>query len=252
MADYREGYTHTSGPIISAGVVLSGINGCERFKSGPRFNTGHDPETDQELWRTSTIVMPGDPNGRSWAGLPPELRGGGDTWIPGSFDADLGLFYIGVSQAKPWVAASQGMSPRDAAFYTNSTLAVDPRTGNMVWYFQHVPGETIDMEVGFERVLLDIDHEPLLFTIGKDGILWKPNRRTGGFVGLAPTLPQTMFAEVDDRVRRVTCRRDILDARIGDLISPCPGIYGETTGRRPPAVRRPGRWSFRCTACART
>ncbi len=225
-ADYREGYTHTSGPIIGDGVILSGINGCERFKRDGCFVTGHDPDTGRELWRTSTIALPGDPNDATWAGVPPELRGGGDTWIPGSFDSGLGLFYIGVSQAKPWVAASRGMSARDAALYTNSTLAIDPRTGRIVWYFQHVPGETIDMEVGFERVLLDLDGQPLLLTIGKDGILWKLNRRTGAFVALTETLPQNIFAEVDDQTGKVSYRKDILDAGIGDVISACPGIYG--------------------------
>jgi len=225
-ADYREGYTHTSGPIIGDGVVLSGINGCERFKRDGCFVTGHDPDTGRELWRTSTIALPGDPNDATWGGVPPELRGGGDTWIPGSFDPGLGLFYIGVSQAKPWVAASRGMSARDAALYTNSTLAIDPHTGRIIWYFQHVPGETIDMEVGFERVLLDLDGQPLLLTVGKDGILWKLDRRTGAFVGLTETLPQSIFAEVDDETGQVSYRRDILDAGIGDVISACPGIYG--------------------------
>ncbi|MDH3643387.1 MAG: PQQ-binding-like beta-propeller repeat protein, partial [Gammaproteobacteria bacterium] len=73
-ADYREGYTHTSGPIIGAGVVLSGINGCERYKKDGCFITGHDPDTGEELWRTSTIALPGSPHDDSWAGLAPDLR----------------------------------------------------------------------------------------------------------------------------------------------------------------------------------
>ena len=42
-------------------------------------------------------------------------------WIAGSYDPVLNLFYIGTSQAKPWVAASRGMTPNEAALYTNST-----------------------------------------------------------------------------------------------------------------------------------
>jgi alcohol dehydrogenase (cytochrome c) len=225
-ADYREAYTHSSGPIVGAGVVLSGINGCERYKKGGCFITGHDPQTGAELWRTSTIALPGDPNDASWAGLPPELRAGGDTWIAGSYDPELRLFYIGTSQAKPWVAPSRGMSPRDAALYTNSTLALDPQTGRIAWYFQHIPGETIDMEAGFERVLVDVDGRKLLLTAGKDGILWKLDRRTGQFLDLAQTLPQTIFASIDRATGRVTYRQEILEVRIGETISACPGIYG--------------------------
>ena len=225
-ADYREGYTHTSGPIVGGGVVLSGINGCERYKKDGCFITGHDPETGKELWRTSSIANPGDPNDESWGDLPAELRAGSDTWIPGSYDPQLELFYIGTSQAKPWVAASRGMSPLDAALYTNSTLALDPGTGKMAWYFQHVAGETIDMEVGFERVLVDVDDEKLLFTIGKDGILWKLDRQTGEFVDAAEMIYQNIFVSINKTSGRVTYRQDIIDAKIGDVISACPGIYG--------------------------
>ncbi len=225
-ADYTKGFTHTSGPIVGGGVVISGINGCERFKREGCFITGHDPQTGEELWRTSTIALPGDPNDGSWGGLAPEFRAGGDTWIPGSYDPELGLFYIGTSQAKPWVAASRGMSPQDAALYTNSTLALDPKTGTIEWYFQHIPGETIDMEVGFERVLVDLDDRQWLVTIGKDGILWKLDRKTGEFGGFTDTMGQTIFAPLDHATGRVEYRQDIIDAGIGDTISACPGIYG--------------------------
>ena len=225
-ADYREGYTHTAGPLIADGVVVSGINGCERYKADGCFITGHDPETGRELWRTSTIALPGDPNAASWGKLPPELRAGGDTWIAGSYDPARKLFFIGVSQAKPWVAASRGMSPNDAALYTNSTLALNPRTGRIVWYYQHIPGETLDMEVGFERVLVDIGNRPLLFTIGKDGILWKLDRAKGRFVGYAETIFQNQYLPLDHTSGRLQYRQDIVDAKVGDTMSICPGIYG--------------------------
>ena len=225
-ADYRQAYTHSAGPIIGGGVVLSGINGCELYTANGCFITGHDPQTGEELWRTSTIAAPGSPGGDTWGGQPAGLRAGGDTWIAGSYDAELGLFFIGTSQAKPWVAASRGMSARDQALYTNSTLALDPGTGEIVWHFQHVPGETIDMETGFERVLVDIDGRKVLLTIGKDGILWKLDRRTGDFIALHETLPQNVFANIDRDSGQVVYRQDILDAEVGDTIQACPGIYG--------------------------
>jgi alcohol dehydrogenase (cytochrome c) len=225
-ADYRDGFTHTSGPIIANGIVISGINGCERFVEDGCFITGHDPDTGAELWRTSTIALEGDVNNNSWGVMPPLLRGGGDTWIPGSYDPQLNLFYIGTSQAKPWVAASRGMTPRDKALYTNSTLALEPESGKIVWYYQHIGGETIDMEVGFERVLLDLDGRKLLVTVGKDGILWKLDRETGEFVDFVETIYQNIFATLDRKSGQVTYRQDILDATIGDSVSACPGIYG--------------------------
>jgi alcohol dehydrogenase (cytochrome c) len=225
-ADYTKGYTHTAGPQVADGVVISGINGCERFKKEGCFITGHDPDTGRELWRTSTIAQPGDTNDETWANLPPHLRAGGDTWMPGSYDPVLKLFLIGTAQAKPWVAASRHMSPLDAALYTDSTLALDPKTGRIVWYYQHVAGETLDMDTVFERVLVDLDGRSLVFSVGKDGILWKLDRRTGKFVDFVETIYQNMFEPLDRTTGRVRYRQDIIDAKIGDPISVCPSIYG--------------------------
>ena len=225
-ADYAQGFTQTSTPIIANGVVVSGVNGCERFTDDGCFITGHDPATGEELWRTSTIALPGDPNSGSWGDIPPHLRGGGDTWIPGSYDPGLDLFYIGTAQAKPWVAASRGMSTRNDALYTNSTLALNPRTGQIEWYFQHVPGETLDMDSVYERVLIDVDGRPLLFTAGKDGILWKLDRSSGQFVDLTEMVSQNLFESIDRQTGRVTYRQDIRDARVGDTVSACPGLFG--------------------------
>ncbi len=225
-ADWNKGFTHTAGPTIAAGVVISGINGCERYKEDGCFITGHDPDSGEELWRTSTIALPGDPNEASWNDLPLHQRAGSDTWIPGSYDPQLNLFYIGTSQAKPWVAASRGMSPLDAALYTNSTLALEPKTGKIRWYYQHIAGETLDMEVGFERVLVDLDGKKQLVTIGKDGILWKLDRQNGKFIDFIETLPQNIFQPLDRKTGRLKYRQDIIDAKIGDPVEACPGIYG--------------------------
>ena len=224
--DYTQGFTQTSAPIIANGVVVSGINGCELFTEDGCFITGHDPATGEELWRTSTIALPGDPNSGSWGDVPPHLRGGGDTWIPGSYDPALDLFYIGTAQAKPWVAASRGMSTRNDALYTNSTLALNPRTGQVEWYFQHVPGETLDMDSVYERVLIDIDDQQLLFTAGKDGILWKLDRSDGRFLDLTEMVFQDVFESIDRRTGRVVYRQDIRDAQIGDAMPACPGLFG--------------------------
>lgn len=225
-ADYKDGYTHSSGPIIANGVVISGINGCERYIEAGCFITGHDPDSGKEMWRTSTIALSGDINGASWGNTPDIFRAGSDTWIAGSYDPELNIFYIGTSQAKPWVAASRGMSPNEKALYTNSTLAMDPQTGKILWFFQHIQGETIDMEVGFERILADIDDKKLLLTIGKDGILWKLDREKGNFIDLKETINQNIYKKVDRKMGKVFYRDDILFSKIDTPFSACPGIYG--------------------------
>ena len=131
IADPNKGYTNSTGPIVADGRVINGINGCERFYEESCFITAHDARTGRELWRTFTIARPGEPGGDTWGDLPLAFRGGGDVWMTGSWDPELGLVYFGTAQAKPWVAASRGLSTAAAAAYTNSTLALDVKTGRI-------------------------------------------------------------------------------------------------------------------------
>ncbi len=117
------------------------------------------------------------------------------------------------------------MTTKEAALYTNSTLALDPLTGEIAWHFQHIPGETIDMEVGFERILATSKDTPVVLTVGKDGILWKLDRRDGSYLDLLETMPQNIF-DVDRATGELQYRLDIAEAGIGDTFTACPGIYG--------------------------
>jgi alcohol dehydrogenase (cytochrome c) len=161
----------------------------------------------------------------TWAGLPVELRGGVDAWITGSYDPELDLIYWGTAQPKPWVPVSRGMSTADAALYSNSTLALDPDDGRIVWYRQHVPGEALDLDEVFERVLIDRNGQRLVFSIGKHGILWKLDRTAGEFLGHKETVYQNVFTFIDPN-GGVTYREDIRNAQIGDTISVCPSTAG--------------------------
>ena len=226
VADFRQGYTNVAGPLIARGKVINGINGCDRFHEESCFITAHDTETGEELWRTFTIARPGEPGDETWGDIPFELRGGGDAWITGSYDPELDLIYWGTAQAKPWVPASRGMTTADAALYTNSTLALDPEDGRIVWYRQHVPGEALDLDETFEQVLIDRSGEKLLFTIGKHGILWKLDRLSGEFFGYRETVYQNAFDAIDPNTGAVTYRRDIQEAKVGEWISVCPSTAG--------------------------
>ena len=175
VADSSKGFFYSSGALVVEGVVISGMAGCLRFWEEGCFITGHDADTGRELWRTSTVARPGEPGGDTWGDLPMMFRGGGDAWIAGSYDADLGLTYWGVAQAKPWAQVSRRTDAD--ALYTSSTLALDPATGEMRWYFQHLPGESHDMDETFERILVEVDGRPSVFTMGKLGILWQPRPR---------------------------------------------------------------------------
>ncbi len=226
VADWRQGYSNVAGPIVADGKVINGINGCQRFFEESCFITAHDALTGKELWRTFTVARPGEPGGDTWGDLPFALRGGVDVWNSGSYDPALGLVFFGTAQAKPWVAASRALTTDDATLYANSTLAIDPDDGRIVWHRQHVPGESLDMDEAFEQVLVDMDGQPLLVTIGKHGILWKLDRRTGAFLGLAETVYQDIFENVNAETGAVRYRQDIRDATVGQWLSTCPSTAG--------------------------
>jgi alcohol dehydrogenase (cytochrome c) len=222
VADEKLGYEYTSGPIVAKGKVIAGITGCTRYKEDVCFITGHDAQTGKELWRTSTIARPGEPGGDSWGDLPLAFRAGSDAWIPGSYDPDANLVYWGTAQAKPWARVTRGTD--GAALYTNSTLALDPDTGQMRWHYQHIPGETQDMDEVFENILIDIGGRRSLFKMGKLGILWQLDRRSGAFIK-ATDLGYQDILDVDPHSGKVTYREGKVP-RLGVELNFCPSTSG--------------------------
>jgi PQQ-dependent dehydrogenase (methanol/ethanol family) len=226
IADKDKGYGNTSGPIVINGIVVQGLSGCDRFKDGTCFISGYDAATGMRVWTFNTIAREGEPGGDTWAGRPNMLRAGGETWITGTYDPELNLTYWGVAQAKPWVAVSRGMKTTDKALYTSSTLALHPDTGKLAWYFQHAPGESFDLDEVFERVLVDVGDQKLLFTIGKPGILWKLDRRTGRFLNYRETVYQNVWEHIDRETGVPTYRKELSDAKVGQPVLTCPSTEG--------------------------
>ena len=224
LGEASKGYGNSSGPMVAEGVVMQGLGGCERYKTTGCFISGIDADTGKTLWKFNTIAKQGEPGGDTWSNLPDIERAGGDTWITGTYDPTLHLTYWGVAQPKPWMRAARGTD--EANLYTSSTVALDPKTGQLKWYFQHVPGESFDLDEVFERVLIDIDGQPDALTIGKAGILWKLNRKTGQFVGLAQTMHQDVFDVVDPKTGKLHYRQDLLDQKVGQWTSQCPSSEG--------------------------
>jgi alcohol dehydrogenase (cytochrome c) len=222
VADARLGYSYTSGPIVVRGKVMAGMTGCSRYKEDVCFISAHDAATGKQVWRTSTVARPGEPGGDTWGDLPLAFRAGSDAWIPGTYDADANLVYWGTAQAKPWARSVRGTE--GDALYTNSTLALDPDTGAVKWFYQHLPGETHDMDETFERMLIDTGGRKSVFTMGKLGILWQLDRTTGAFVNATDLGYQTLV-EVNPRTGKVAYRPGKIPT-IGVEVDFCPSTSG--------------------------
>jgi alcohol dehydrogenase (cytochrome c) len=225
--DPKLGFTNSSGPIVARGKVIQGLHGCERFRLQARcFISAYDAETGKQLWKFHTIARSGEPGGDTWGTVPDVARAGGDTWIVGSYDPDLDLTYWGVAQAKPWMPVSRGNTTSDAALYTASTVALRAHDGSLAWYFQHAPGESLDLDEVYEKVLVDIGPEQVIFTAGKVGVLWKIERKTGRFLGHKEMVFQNAFEKIDPERGVPTYREDIVNQKMDEWLTVCPSTEG--------------------------
>jgi alcohol dehydrogenase (cytochrome c) len=224
IAEPSKGYGNTSGPLVVQGKLIQGMGGCDRYKETGCFISAYDAQNGKQLWKFETVAREGTPGGDTWGKLPNLLRAGGDTWITGSYDPVLDLTYWGVAQAKPWMRAIRGTN--DKALYTTSTLALHPGDGTLAWYFQHVPGESLDLDEVFERVLVDADGQNLVFSIGKTGILWKLDRKTGKFISYKETVFQNVFDNIDKKTGEVHYRNEVVEQRPEEWVQACPSTEG--------------------------
>ena len=216
------GFQYSSGSIIADGKVISGLTGCGRYREEPCAIVGLDARTGEEIWRTATVALPGEPGGDTWGDLPSMFRAGSDSWIPGSYDPVSRTLFHGTSQAKPWAREARGTD--GDALYTNSTLALDPDTGEMKWYYQHLPGETLDMDEVFERIIVAYDDKRSVFTMGKMAVLWELDLTTGGFRN-AHDLGYQTFADVDPTTGAVAYREGMIPELYKELFW-CPSTAG--------------------------
>jgi alcohol dehydrogenase (cytochrome c) len=158
--DWTKGWRHTSGPFVAGGVIVQACRAAAMRSRAACFITGHDPATGEEKWRVHTIAQPGDPNDNTWNGLPLQSRFGSTPWISGTYDVEQNLVFYGTGQPYPWIAEMRGTQPKKDGFkndalYTDSTLAIDPATGKMKWYRQHMADDTLDLDYVYERMLID-------------------------------------------------------------------------------------------------
>ena len=227
VADFSKGFANSSGPIIADGKIIQGQAGCARYIPENCYVTAHDANTGERLWEFNTIAQSDDPvGGDTWGGLDDIFRAGGETWITGSYDPELRRTYWGTAQQKPWAPPSRHMTINDVGLYTNATIALDVDTGELDWFFQHVPAEALDLDEVFERMLVDRGDQKLVLSIGKHGILWKNDRVTGEFLGYQETVFQNAFTNIDPDTGLITYREDIQNAQLDEWIPVCPSSTG--------------------------
>ena len=217
IGDFKRHEGLSGGPLVAAGKVMVGTTGTgvtAQF-GGPQL-VGLDATTGKELWRIGTIAKPGEPGGDSWNGVPFEKRSGASIWTPGSYDPDTALAYFGTGNTYdtgPLLPLKKQPGISNDALYTNSTLAVDPNTGRLVWHHQHFPNDQWDLDWAFERQIVNLDvrgtTRRALLTSGKIGIYDALDARTGEFLFSVDLGLQNIVKAIDPATGRKQVNTDL-------------------------------------------
>ncbi len=111
LADYKIGYAATGAPLVVKDKVIVGISGGDFPTRG--FIDAYDPKTGARLWRFYTVPGPGEPGSETWPAADVMARGGGATWVTGSYDPESEHDLLGHRQPEPSLLRrrSQGHEP---------------------------------------------------------------------------------------------------------------------------------------------
>jgi len=231
VVDYTQGSIITSPPTIVKNLVITGFGGGEFGARG--YLSALDQETGKEVWRLWTIPGPGEPGNDTWKGDSWKL-GGAAAWLVGSYDPTLNLLYYGTSNPSPWGPSVRGPDSSNYGKFTNlysaTTLAINPDTGKIVWYYQTTPYDAWDYDGVNELVLVDrnIDGQmtPLMFKADRNGFFYVLNRKTGQLISAAPFVIVNWATGIDMTTGRpieVPDKRPKLKYRAKDI---CPNLLG--------------------------
>lgn len=233
-----------SGPLVADGKLISGRNCMPQGGPDTCVITAHDAVTGVELWRRRTIPRPGEPGSETWGNTPDADRWHVGAWLVPSYDPALNLVYIGTSVTAP---APKFMiaGNTEQYLYHNSTLALDPDTGELAWYYQHAVDHW-DLDHPYERILLDTAVIPdptevpwinprlqpgevrqvMTGIPGKTGLIYTLDRATGEFLWARPTITQNVIESIDGATGAVKISEKRLFTAADQEIFVCPTSNG--------------------------
>jgi alcohol dehydrogenase (cytochrome c) len=195
----------TGGPMVVHGKVIQGVSGCSGAAyAGGCFIVALDAQTGTEAWRFNTIARPGQPYGDTWNAAPLSQRFGASIWSTATYDEGLNLLFIGTGQTyhiTPLIEPKPRKAGSADALFTDTTLALNPDTGKLVWHYQHHAREVWDLDWAFERTLLTLPSSlggaKVLVTMGKLGILDALDAKTGRYLFSRDSGLQTLITSID-------------------------------------------------------
>ena len=201
--NYADGYSASAAPIIAQGLLLTGVSGGEFGVIG-RVEA-RNPKTGALVWVRPTVeghmgyTYDKDGNkkengvsgttGKSWPG---DLwkTGGAATWLGGTYNSKTGLAYFGTGNPSPW---NSHLRKGDNLF-SCSTVAIDVKTGQIVWHYQNTPNDGWDFDGVNEFVTYDEGGQVLGGKADRNGFFYVNDAKTGKLVNAFPFVKKITWA----------------------------------------------------------
>ncbi len=228
VGDSKLSYGLTEAPLIVKDKVIVAVAGAEFGIRG--FVAAYSAETGEQLWKFNTIPGPGEPGNETWPG-DTWKRGGGSSWMTGSYDPDLNLIFWGIGNPWPdWDPESR----QGDNLYSDSAIALDPDTGKLKWYFQFTPNDGMDLDSIQVPVLVDLNWKgskrKVILWANRNGFFYVLDRATGKFLLGNPFIKQTWATGLDDNgkpIRAPGMRASVEGTQM------FPGVQGGTNWYSP-------------------
>jgi alcohol dehydrogenase (cytochrome c) len=224
MDDWKLNYNATSAPLIVGDLVVSGVAGGDEGVRG--FLAAFDQATGKESWRFWTVPKKGEPLSETWGEKGIEHPSAAP-WFTGSYDAELGIVY--------WQGGNPGPDyngddrPGDN-LYSDSTLALDAKTGKLKWYFQYTPHDVWDWDAAQPEVLVDADWQgqprKLLLHANRNGFFYVFDRTNGKLLLAQPFVKKLTWAKRIGDDGRPVMNPNHIPTKDGTMT--CPAVEGAT------------------------
>ena len=219
ISDFNQQYFSTMAPLVLGNHLIVGTGDD---LDAPGFLKSFNPETGELEWQWDTEPdKMGDPGSETWPNLDSMRHGGAGTWVPGSYDAQLHLYYFGTANPTP---AFSGTTRAGDNLYTSTVCALNVDTGKLAWYFQPSPHDTHDWDAAQTPVIVDGNFHgkprKLLLDASRNGYFFVLDRVTGEHLLTVPYSDTLNWAQgIDARGRPIpTPDKDASPG--GSLVSP--------------------------------
>ena len=169
----------TPGRVFEDLLILGSATN-EEYESGPGDIRAFNVRTGRLVWTFHTVPHPGELGYDTWPKDAWKTVGGANAWSGLSLDVKRGIVFVPTASPK---YNFYGANRTGANLFGDCLLALNARTGKLIWYFQMVHHDIWDYDNGTTPMLFTVRHDGKMIDavaqVGKEGFVWVFNRETG-------------------------------------------------------------------------